>query len=96
MAEAEVLQELARRYVWWKTPREALAAPSRLVAQVMDIGDYTDVQRLIATLGEDPLRQALLHAEAGQFSKRSWTYWHYRLGLARAGCVPPIPERRVE
>jgi hypothetical protein len=96
MAEAEVLQELARRYVWWKTPREALAAPSRLVAQVMDIGDYADVQRLIATLGEDPLRQALLRAEAGQFSERSWTYWHYRLDLAEAGHVPPMSQRPVE
>jgi hypothetical protein len=88
MADAEVLQDLAHRYACWKTPREALAAPSRLVAQVMDIGDYADIQRLIATLGEEPLRQALLHAESGQFSKRSRTCTTAWIWRKRATCRP--------
>ena len=42
---------------------------------------------------EDLVREVLSHAEAGQFDERSWAYWHYRLGLARVGHVPPLPVR---
>jgi hypothetical protein len=36
----------------------------------------------------------LARGEAGQFSARSWAYWHYRLGLAKVDEVPPLPVRR--
>jgi hypothetical protein len=88
------LKPLARKYLWWKTPDEAVAFPERLIAQVMDLGDFEDVAALVAQAGEAELRDVLLHAEAGQFSARSWAYWHYRLGIARVGEVPPLPERR--
>ena len=90
-----LLKHLARKYVWWKTPDEALAMPERVVAQVMNIGDYDDVQLLANHVGDDHLRNVLRLAEAGQFSARSWTYWHYRLGLAKPGQVPAMPARRV-
>jgi hypothetical protein len=90
-----MLTRLAKRYVWWKTPNEAIEMPERVVAQVMNIGDYDDVQALADEVGDDYLRQVLAHAEAGQFEARSWTYWHYRLGLARPGEVPPLPERLI-
>lgn len=35
----------------------------------------------------------LLNAEAGQFRPQSWTYWHYRFGMAEPGHVPPMPVR---
>ncbi len=76
---------LARKYLWWKSPEEAVASPERLIAQVMDIGDFADVSALAAQVGDEVLRDVLLHGEAGQVSDRSWTYWHYRLGLARVG-----------
>ena len=60
----------------------------------MDIADYRDVQELANALGDAELRQALSRAEAGQLSPRSWAYWHYRLGLAKPGAVPPMPVRR--
>jgi hypothetical protein len=91
----EVLRPFARKYVWWKTPDEALAFPQRIVAQVMNLGDYEDVQVLATSLGESVLRDVLLHAEAGQFNARSWHYWHYRLDLAAPGRVPPLPARRL-
>lgn len=90
----EALKGLARKYVWWKTPDDAVAMPERVIAQVMNIGDYDDVQALASEVGEDVLREVLVHAEAGQFDERSWTYWHYRLGLAGVGKVPPLPVRR--
>jgi hypothetical protein len=91
----ELLQRLARRYVWWKKPEEALAQPDRIVAQVMSIGDYDDVQSLVHQAGLPYLREVLSKAEAGQFDARSWTYWHYRLDLSSPGQVPPLPERRL-
>jgi len=89
------LERLAEKYVWWKTPAEALADPRRIIAQVMDIGDYDDVQALAERVGEGRLRQCLHDAEIGQFNARSWAYWHYRLGLAAPGEVPPLPSRRL-
>jgi hypothetical protein len=88
------LKPFARKYIWWKTPDEAVAMPERVIAQVMDIGDYFDVQSLASQVGDDVLREVLTHAEAGWFSERSWTYWHYRLGLSSVGHVPALPARR--
>lgn len=91
--DLEALKPLAAKYVWWRTPEEALAMPQRVIAQVMDIGDYFDVQRMARKIGDDALREALAQAQAGQFSPRSWHYWHYRLGLAAVGEVPALPRR---
>lgn len=90
------LESLARRYIWWESPAQAMAFPERIIAQVMNIGDFDDVQALAKEVSDDVLRRVLLHAEAGQFSARSWTYWHYRLGLADLDHVPPMPVRKVE
>ena len=92
----QLLQRMARRYVWWKRPDDAVSDPLRVVAQVMNLGDWDDVRTLQRRLGDDTLRAALQHAEAGQFNARSWSWWHYRLGLATLGQVPPLPARRFE
>ena len=89
------LLPFARRYVWWKTPTEAVAQPDRLIAQVMNMGDHQDVEALARLVGDAVLRDVLQHAEAGQFGERAWAYWHYRLGLADVGRVPPLPTRRL-
>lgn len=90
-----LLLHWASRYIWWKTPTEALRHPERIIAQVMDIGDYDDVQQMVRTFGDSAPRYVVEHAEAGMFSPRSWAYWHYRLGLAASGRVPPLPQRKV-
>jgi len=90
----ELLKSLARKYIWWKTPEEAMRMPERVIAQVMNIGDYSDVQALASQVGNQALREALIHAQAGQFNERSWAYWHYRLGLSNVDQVPPLPVRR--
>ena len=90
----DTLKHLASKYIWWKTPDEALALPDRVIAQVMNIGDYADVQTLAAMVGNEVLRNVLTHAEVGQFGERSWAYWNYRLGLASVDHVPPMPARR--
>ena len=90
----DVLNPFAAKYIWWKTPDEAVAKPERVVAQVMDIGDYDDVQALEGLVGDDVFRDVLAHAEIGQFSGRSWAYWHIRLGLSSFNNIPPMPARR--
>jgi len=68
--------------------------PERVIAQVMNIGDHSDVQILASQVGDEALREVLAHAEAGQFNERSWAYWHYRLGLSSVDDVPALPVRR--
>jgi len=91
----DLLEKLARKYVWWKTPEEAVLRPKRIAAQVMNMGDYDDVQSLLHATGSAYLCEVLMHAEVGQFNARSWTYWHYRLGLSDPGKVPALPVRRL-
>jgi hypothetical protein len=90
----ESLKPFASKYIWWKTPDEAVSMPERVIAQVMNIGDYADVQALVSQVGDAALREVLTHAEAGQFNERSWAYWHYRLGLSSVDHVPALPVRR--
>jgi len=92
----EMLKLLARRYIWWKPADEAMREPRRVIAQVMNLGDWDDASAMRQRLGDAALRDALTHAEAGQFNARSWTWWHYRLRLARMSEVPPLPVRRFE
>lgn len=93
--ELNLLLSLSRKYIWWKSPDDAITQPMRIAAQVMNIGDYEDVQALVNTLGNDFLREVVANAEIGQFNARSWHYWHYRLGLAECDCVPPMPARKT-
>lgn len=92
--DIDLLKRLASKYIWWQTPDEAIAMPERVIAQVMNIGDYADVQKLASQVGDEVLRDVITHAQAGQFDQRSWAYWHYRLGLASVDHLPPMPSRR--
>jgi hypothetical protein len=91
------LETLAARYVWWKTPEEAMLYPDRVAAQVMNLGTFDDLTEMVEATGEDYLREVLQRSEAGQLNARSWHYWHYRLGLAEYGVrpVPPMPVRKL-
>jgi hypothetical protein len=93
--KTEALLRLAAKYIWWKTPEEAVRQPLRIVAQVMNIGDYDDVQDMANEVDEEYLRTVLREAEAGQFNERSWAYWHYRLHLSSPGILPALPQRRI-
>ena len=37
------------------------------MAQVMNLGDYADVQAFATEAGDDALKSVLAHADAGQF-----------------------------
>ena len=83
----------ARKYLWWVDSDEALRDQGRLVAQVMNMGTFDDVQYVEEKLGNDYLRRILKQARPGYFGERSWAYWHYRLGMSKPGRVPVLPER---
>jgi len=89
-----LLRELARKYLWWLAPAQAKARPDLAITQTLELGDFADQRRLEAALGGERLALALRNAEAGRLSGRSWAYWHYRLGLASPGHVPPQPRRK--
>ncbi len=93
--DRDSLAFLARKYVWWKSPEDAAGQPERVIAQVMNIGDFEDIQRIEALAGAEMLTRILIEAEIGQFTPRSWSYWHYRLGIAAVGEVPALPSRRL-
>lgn len=92
---SDALRPYARKYVWWKTEEEATEMPYRVIARVMNIGDYPDILAIVKLVGENTLREILKTAEIGQFRPRSWTYWHYRLGLCDLEQVPPMPTRKL-
>ena len=97
MGNAATLRQMAAKYIWWKTPDDAMRYPHRVITQVMNIGDYGDVQTMVYALDKDVLKEALATAEAGEFSEKSWVYWHLRLGLCHSfEACPALPVRRVQ
>lgn len=93
-AARQELLRVAARYLWWETPTEAVRQPIRVVAQVMDIGDFDDVRQMISVLGTAPLWEAIFQAQPGWFSGPSWGYWCYRLAITAPGDpLPPMPRR---
>jgi hypothetical protein len=88
------LTYFARKYIWWQTPESAPMNPHRIIAQVMNIGTFEDARALLKHAGEAELRQVLQNARPGEFSERSWNYWHLVLGVARLDSIPPLPVRR--
>lgn len=94
--DTDVLRDFAAKYIWWKTPDEALNHPKRVVAQVMELGTFEDMQKLLQLSDRNYLIEVLSHSEAGWFTPRSWHFWHFKLGLAEPGAVPPLPVRRFQ
>jgi hypothetical protein len=86
------LQQLARRLIWWKRPEEALCWPDRLIAQVMTLGTWDDIQTARSEWGDEGFRRVLQSPPPGVFDPRSWNYWHVVFGLAP---VPPMPVRHI-
>ncbi|MGQ0653758.1 MAG: hypothetical protein ACT4P4_16085 [Betaproteobacteria bacterium] len=90
----ESATRLARKYLWWMKPQEAAAQQDRLALQVMNMGTFEDARLVETSFGKARLRALLKAAAPGQLDGKAWTFWHYRLGLAAPGGVPPAPRRR--
>ena len=78
-----------KRYVWWKNTDEAMLHTQRILAQVMNIGTWNDMCKLVELFSREELLHVLNTAEIGQFNERSWHFWHNRF----SDKVPTMPER---
>jgi hypothetical protein len=89
-------ERLAAAYSWDMRIDEARHWPYRLIRRVMDVGTLDDIVSMEAIFGREELAKALATAEAGALRPKSWTFWHYRLGLVPPGATcPPMPARRA-
>ena len=82
------LEQLARRLVWWKPPAEALAAPERVLAQVMALGTWEDIETAKQHWGIEAFRRVLAAPPPGVFDRRSWNYWHVVFGITPTPSLP--------
>lgn len=83
---------LARIYSWDEKLDVARTWPQRLLLRVMDIGMLEDILALERVFGHEILTKLLAAAEIGSLRPKSWTFWHYRLGLVAPGePCPPMP-----
>jgi hypothetical protein len=88
------LLAMAAKYIWWKTPNEAILFENRVLAQIMNIGDFEDEMNLISLIGKDRLKETIQQAEAGWFSPQSWAFWHRILHITPLNAeVPNLPKR---
>ena len=88
-AQKEFLLDSARRYIWWETANTAMSNPKKVLAQIMNIGVWNDICKLVELFSEQDLLDVLDTAEIGQFNERSWHFWHNRMSVE----IPPIPRR---
>lgn len=86
---------MASRYRWWETPHEALSSPHHILAAVMNTGTIDDIFLLKDLFEKTELSKILQDAVIGQFTEKSWHYWHYCLTDVEIGGVPPLPVDRI-
>src|SRR5690349_20306719 len=92
---AELASELEQRFFWWDHVAAEPRSHARILAQAMDLASFEDVLRLEAPLGADRLAEAMLRAEPGWFSERSWEFWRGRLSHATGRRIPDTPPQRA-
>ena len=89
----KLAHELERKYFWWESVGSQPRSDPRILAQAMDLASFDDVRRLETTVGHECLVDAMLNAQPGWISERSWEFWRGRL-LACGRPIPESPPRR--
>jgi len=90
----ELARELEERFFWWEPAGSQPRSAARILAQAMNVAPFEIVLRLERELGPHRLADAMLGAEPGWFSDRSWEFWRGRLVLASGRAIPEEPPRR--
>jgi hypothetical protein len=91
---AELAAELERKFFWWEPVGTQPRSGFRIVTQAMDLAPFDDVRRLERVIGPSRLVDAMLAAEPGWISDRSWEFWRGRLTRATGREIPESPPRR--
>jgi len=89
---AENLQMVAKRVVWFKKPEQALQETKLFLAHVMTYGTLSDISTTLQYFSEADFEAVLDDPPAGIFDLRSWTYWNVRF---RREPVPALPKRNL-
>ncbi len=84
-------QELARRIIWFESPKQALSNPIRFMAYAMAYARHEDMRVLRRYVSDDDMREVLDAAPPGIIDPRSWAYWNSKMGRYPP---PPLPARR--
>jgi hypothetical protein len=84
---AGLAAELEKKFFWWE-PVAGPRSDARILAQAMDLASFEDVRSLETALGPHRLADAMLTAEPGWISERSWEFWRGRLRATGR----PLPE----
>ena len=92
---SDPIVEFARKYAWDVDLAEADALRTKIILRVMDYGTYEDILQLEETVAEQELIDALTNAPPGALRPRSWSFWHYRLGLVTDDQVPRQRLRKI-
>ena len=85
-------EQIARSFVWFEPPEEALADPVRFMAYAMARATHEQMRTILRYVTDADFRQALDNAPPGIIDPRSWAYWNSKLGRYPA---PPLPSRRL-
>ncbi|MGH9520272.1 MAG: hypothetical protein ACRD2D_11510 [Terriglobales bacterium] len=89
-AATALITELERKYFWWQQIGGQPRSEARILAQAMDLADFTNIRQLETSVGPQRLIEVMLHAQPGWLSGRSWELWRGRLSLATGR---PIPDK---
>lgn len=80
------------KYIWWKSKEEAVKNEDMVFAQAMCYATV-DEWHLLAPYKSEMI-SAIKNAQPGWFDKKSWSFWHYILGLAKSDdIIPDLPKR---
>ena len=92
---AGLATELEKKFFWWENTGTEPRSDARILAQAMELASFEDVRRLEGALGPGRLADAMLGAEPGWISERSWEFWRGRLMRATGRNIPDAPPRRA-
>lgn len=92
---AGLASELEKAFFWWEHVGTEPRSDARILAQAMDLASFENVVRLETSLGPDRLADAMLGAEPGWISERSWEFWRGRLSRATGRSIPDTPPQRA-
>jgi hypothetical protein len=84
------IERIALRVKWWEPAEETLSDRDDFLCRVMNLGTWNDIEYVDHVFGEEAFRHAIDHCRPGVMDRRSWHYWHIRLGM---GSIPPMPQR---
>lgn len=84
------VEEIARRLVWWEQDSKKVPT-DYLLRKIMELGTWEMIVFARKTFGEAAMKEAFMKAQPGDFSPRSWTYWHIMFDIRPER---PMPKRK--